>query len=92
MCLLRAQEHSGKSVFQSKLCHSCHGDAGISPFPNYPNLAGHHPLYVLRQVKDIRKGARSNGITLLMKVFPTLGKLTEEEIEAIAEYVASLAP
>lgn len=39
-------------------CTACHGPAGISPSPTWPNLAGQQASYLAKQIMDIRDGRR----------------------------------
>lgn len=39
-------------------CAACHGPDGNSAAPNFPKLAGQHAGYLLKQMKDIKSGAR----------------------------------
>lgn len=71
----------GKAAF---FCANCHGEAGISKFPNVPNLAGQHPAYVLHQIEAFLSGARKDEFMQgLMKV------LNEREKASIALMYAS---
>ncbi|THF59446.1 c-type cytochrome [Pseudothauera rhizosphaerae] len=66
----------GKAAF---FCANCHGEAGISKFPNVPNLAGQHPVYVLNQIEAFLSGLRKDEFMQgLMKV------LNEREKASIA--------
>ncbi len=87
---LFAETEEGKEIFQKKLCHTCHGVAGISLYDDYPNLAGHDRAYILRQFGDIRSQARKNGFTIIMRTFPTVQTVSAEQIEAIADYLSQL--
>lgn len=40
-------------------CAACHGPDGNSLAPTFPKLAGQHESYLLKQLKDIKSGARS---------------------------------
>jgi cytochrome c len=56
--------------------------------PTYPKLAGQNADYLFNQMKDIKSGARSNGMTAAMKgVMPVV---SEEEMRAIANWLATL--
>ena len=84
-----AQELDGQALFMSKTCWACHGkDAKTPILPIYPKLAGQNIPYMMQQMKDIKSGARSNGQTLAMKTIMHL--VTEEEIEAITNWIGSL--
>ncbi len=41
-------------------CANCHGEKGLSKFPEVPNLAGQNPIYVLRQIDAFAAGRRRN--------------------------------
>lgn len=66
-------------------CSGCHGAAGISVNDQWPNLAGQRKAYLIRQLKLFRSGER---VEPIMNSFA--GPLTDEDIEQIAEYYASL--
>lgn len=70
-------------------CALCHGDdlAGLGPVPG---LAGRSPGYVVRQLRDMQRGARRGLVADLMKA--TVARLTERDMTAIAAYTASRRP
>jgi len=45
---------------KSTTCAGCHGPAGVSANPVWPNLAGQVPGYIARQLADFKSGARQN--------------------------------
>lgn len=49
---------AGKSKAAS--CIGCHGMTGISVNPLWPNLAGQHPEYLVKQLQDFKSGARKD--------------------------------
>lgn len=69
-------------------CFKCHGEGGRGVAPHFPPLAGQHASYVSAQMKAWRDGARRNDPQQLMKALTD--KLTDEEIEAVSQYIASL--
>lgn len=86
-----AMAADGAALYKSKTCTACHGKDGKTPImPTYPKIAGQNEAYVLQQMKDIKSGARSNGGSAAMKGVMHL--VSDEEIKAIANYVASLSP
>ena len=86
-----AMAADGAALYKSKTCVACHGkDAKTPIMPNYPKIAGQNAGYVLQQMKDIKSGARSNGQSAAMKGVMHL--VSDEEMKALADYVASLAP
>ena len=81
----------GATLYKTKTCTACHGKDGKSPLlPTYPKIAGQNAAYVLQQMKDIKSGARSNGQSSAMKGVMHL--VSDAEMKALADYVASLKP
>lgn len=81
----------GEMLFKTKTCFTCHGADGKTPImAGYPKIAGQDAAYSLQQMKDIKSGARANGMSAAMKGVMHL--VTDEEMQAIAEYVATLEP
>ena len=79
----------GAELYKTKTCWSCHGkDANTPILPAYPKLAGQSADYAFQQMKDIKSGARANGMTAAMKGVMHL--VNEEEMRAIADWLASL--
>jgi len=78
----------GAKLYNDKTCVACHGkDAQTPIMPIYPKLAGQNPDYVIAQMKDIKSGARHNGLTVVMK--GVMQMISDEEIEAIAQWLVS---
>ena len=72
-------------------CTACHGkDAKTPIMPMYPKLAGQNEAYLLQQMKDIKSGARNNGMTAAMK--GVMHMVNEEEMAAIAKYLSTMQP
>ena len=81
----------GEKLYQTKTCSTCHGKDGKSPImPMYPKIAGQNQAYTLQQLADIKSGARSNGQSAAMKGVMHL--VSEEEMQALSEYIATMAP
>ncbi len=88
---LAASALDGAKLFKEKTCLTCHGkDGKTTIMPNYPKIAGQNRDYVLQQMKDIKSGARNNGQTAAMKGIMHL--VNEEEMEALADYIATMTP
>lgn len=67
-------------------CDGCHEENGEGS-KKFPRVAGQHVTYTLDQIAQYASGKRSNGV----KVMRTIAeRLTKEEAEAVAEYMASL--
>ena len=69
---------------KSETCAACHGVDGNSVSPVWPKLAGQHPGYIFKQLKDFRSGARKN-----IQMSPLAMTLNEEDMQDIAAYYAS---
>jgi len=70
-------------------CTICHGP-DLKGVGLIPGLAGRSPSYLFRQLYEFKHGARAGVQAALMK--PTVEKLTEEDMIALAAYAASLQP
>ena len=79
----------GAALYQTKTCFACHGkDANTPIMPMYPKLAGQNAPYAVQQMKDIKSGARANGLSAAMK--GVMHMVSDEEIQAIADWLATL--
>lgn len=79
----------GKALYAEKLCATCHGPTGNEPIlPTYPKIAGQNREYLIRQMNDIKSGARDNGASIAMRGL--VMNLSEKDIVAIAEYLNKL--
>jgi cytochrome c553 len=76
---------AGKSV---AACASCHGPNGAGMPAQYPRLSGQHADYVEVQLRAFRSGERANDPNSSMRT--VAGKLSDREIQAVADYVAGL--
>lgn len=72
---------------QAALCAACHGPKGISVNPLWPSLAGQQPAYLVKQMKAFRDGER---VEITMQ--PFMVGLTDQDIEDLAAFYASLSP
>lgn len=67
-------------------CNACHNkEKGRSMSANTPNLAGQHYMYLLRQLRDFKTGARVSPIMNAM-----VKPLSEKQLERLAAYYASM--
>ncbi len=80
----------GEVSKQVAACMACHGPTGTgNPAAGYPALKGQHAAYTAKQLRDYASGERvSDGKTRVMR--DIAGKLSEEEIAALASYVQGL--
>jgi cytochrome c553 len=70
-------------------CTTCHGP-DLEGLGDVPPLIGRSPIYVYRQLNDIKLGTRNGAMAPLMKV--VVEKLTDDDMIAIAAYLASSGP
>ena len=70
-------------------CMACHGPDGAgNPAAKYPSLSGQHADYTAKALKDFKAESRANDNNNIMRIIA--GKMTNEEIEAVASYIQGL--
>ena len=69
-------------------CGACHGPDGAGIPPLYPRVSGQHSEYVVAQLRAFRAGNRDNDANKMMRMVSA--RLSEEEINALAEYISGL--
>jgi len=70
-------------------CSLCHG-VDLKGLGQVPGIAGRSPIYLARQMFDIKHGARSGGNVALMQ--SAVADLTNEDVLNLSAYIASLEP
>jgi cytochrome c553 len=70
-------------------CAACHG-VDLKGVSEVPPIAGRSPMYIYRQLNDIKIGTRSGLWTPLMK--RVVAQLTDDDMIAISAYLASREP
>lgn len=69
-------------------CLACHGPAGLgNPSAGLPLFKRQHAAYVAAQLKAFRSGERKDGWQMMTLLTQTM---TDEEINAVAQYVSGL--
>jgi cytochrome c553 len=69
------------------VCLACHGqDGNASMLPNVPKIGGQNEKYLLKQMQDIKTGARPAPLMTGM-----LNALNDQDMEDVAAYFASQA-
>jgi cytochrome c553 len=63
------------------VCGACHGMDGNSINPEWPNLAGQHESYIVKQLGLFKQGVRNNVIMM-----PNAMLLTDEDMADLAAY------
>ncbi|MDQ7987935.1 c-type cytochrome [Pseudomonas sp. G34] len=66
------------------VCGACHGVDGNSALANFPKLAGQGERYLLKQMQDIKSGARP-----VVEMTGMLAPLSEQDMADVAAYFAS---
>ena len=66
-------------------CDGCHS-ADATGSPRFPRLAGQHPEYIVKQLKDIKTGQRV--ASPLMKA--VADRISDDEMRALAVYLGGL--
>lgn len=70
-------------------CAACHGATGSGNYlANFPRMSGQNNAYVITQLHKFKDKQRSNDVNAIMRDIAT--KMTDQEIEAVADYVAGL--
>lgn len=69
------------------VCAACHAADGNSVMAANPKLAGQHPEYLLKQLKEFKDGKRANAVMSGM-----VANLAEEDMKALAAYFSSQKP
>ncbi|KTD34631.1 cytochrome c4 [Legionella moravica] len=84
--VLYAQENPPKGQDLAQVCAACHGQQGISPSPEWPNLAGQHQQYLVKQLKDMKEGK--------VRIAPTMtamiAHLNEQDMNDLASFYAKM--
>ncbi|MDX1725593.1 MAG: c-type cytochrome [Pseudomonas sp.] len=81
-----AQAAGDAAAGQGKVvvCGACHGADGNSAAPNFPKLAGQGERYLLKQLNDIKSGARP-----VVEMTGLLDNLSDQDLADISAYYAS---
>jgi len=70
---------------KARACASCHGQAGVSSNPLWPNLAGQKAGYLATQLAAFRDGSRVSPAMI-----PFVKGLSDVDIDTLAHYFATL--
>ncbi|MFZ0788235.1 MAG: c-type cytochrome [Chromatiaceae bacterium] len=83
----RATSAEGAALYKSNGCPVCHGQDGSHPvIQDYPVIAGQNANFLLRQMRDIRDGRRTNGLSQIMR--EVVAPVTDEEFSSISAWLA----
>ena len=68
----------------AEVCAACHGPDGNSASADFPRIAGQHPDYLAKALRDYKSGARKDPV---MSGFANT--LTAQDIENVTAYFSS---
>ncbi len=71
----------------SGYCKACHGMAGQTINPEWPNIAGQQAAYLSKQLKAFKSGRRFSA-----RMQPVVAPLGDAEFDALAAYYSQLKP
>ena len=76
---------------KSAVCAACHGADGNSATPMWPKLAGQNEAYLLKQLKEFKKGMETQGAQGRFEpsMAPMAAPLSETDMADLAAYFAS---
>lgn len=66
---------------KAAMCAACHSTNGIGTTDMYPNLAGQHADYIVKQLKAFKSGERTDAV-----MAPMAAGLSEQDMADIAAY------
>ena len=74
----------GKKIASEAQCVACH-QPNFKGLNEFPRVSRQKYPYIVKQLKDYRDGTRASDL-----MGPTVKNLTDEQIEALAQYLTSL--
>ncbi|MCG8014532.1 MAG: cytochrome c4, partial [Candidatus Thiodiazotropha weberae] len=83
--LVQAAGNAEDGKNKSAVCAGCHGAEGNSPLnPVWPKIAGQHPAYIEKQIKDFKANKRSDPM-----MSPMAAPLSDQDIADLAAFYSS---
>ncbi|KTD12000.1 cytochrome c4 [Legionella gratiana] len=83
---LFAQEDGSSAANKAIVCAACHGQQGNSTNPEWPNIAGQHPKYFIKQLKDMKDASLRNAPVMSALV----ATLSDQDMDDLAAYYAKM--
>lgn len=83
--LVAGSAEAGKT--RAVACGACHGADGNSANPAWPNIAGQHASYILKQLKAFKNGKRSNPL-----MTGQVMSLSDQDMADVAVYFSEQTP
>ncbi|WP_058534390.1 c-type cytochrome [Legionella saoudiensis] len=81
-----AQENIPVIADKAMVCAACHGQSGNSLNPQWPNLAGQHPKYFVKQLKDMKDKSLRDAPTMSALV----ANMSDQDMDDLAAYYAKM--
>jgi len=75
------------AAIATTVCVACHAADGNSVMPANPKLAGQHPEYIIKQLKNFKAGTRANPV-----MGPMANTLSEADMVNLSAYFSAQAP
>ena len=72
---------AGKVPAQAQICAGCHGPDGNSLVPMFPKIAGQHPEYLEKQLKNIKSNVRLSPVMMAI-----VAPLSDEDMALLGTY------
>lgn len=72
---------------KANVCTACHGPTGVSPVPNFPNIAGQKIDYLYWSLVDFKRGVKPES-----PMTPILASRSDEDLRDLAAYFAAQTP
>lgn len=72
---------------KAAVCAACHGVAGSSVNPEWPNLAGQHESYIALQLSLFKQGKRENAV-----MAPNAAALSDQDMQDLGAHFARQTP
>lgn len=79
----------GKKLESYGLCITCHGEQGIAPTRNAPNLAGNTELYTYKTLMDYQSGLRNEGNGKAAVMHAATTPMSKQDMADLAVYYAA---
>ncbi len=76
---VQGDAEAGKA--KAAVCGACHGATGLNPNPSYPDLAGQHAAYIVKQLADFKSGARTD-----MMMAPMATNLSDQDMADLGAF------
>jgi cytochrome c553 len=73
-----------KGAAAAAACAACHGDAGRSTNPEWPNLSGQSEAYIVRSLSGLRVGSRKSEV-----MGPMAQALSDDDIRGVAAFFST---